>query len=151
MTQETTTIKPIHAKPSLYAFYFETIKAIGLQYGYNIVLHGSMNRDLDLIAIPWEETVKDKDQMIDEIASTIGGILMMCDRSIENQEGTRYTYKPHGRMAYIININRDFEIKYDGFISKVKDFAHPQYYIDISVMPTIEVEDIADNGIVTYE
>ena len=46
-------VKPIHAKPSLFAFYFEVIKEIGLKYGYNIVLHGSMNRDLDLIAIPW--------------------------------------------------------------------------------------------------
>lgn len=45
-------IKPIHAKPSLFSFYFEIIKEIGLKHGYNIVLHGSMNRDLDLIAIP---------------------------------------------------------------------------------------------------
>lgn len=54
------TTKPIHAKPSLYAFYFDVIKEIGLQYGYNIVLHGSMNRDLDLIAIPWQEQIGDK-------------------------------------------------------------------------------------------
>jgi hypothetical protein len=60
--------KPIHARPSLYAFYFEIIKEIGLKYGYNIVLHGSMNRDCDLIAIPWQEVIGDKVQMLNEVA-----------------------------------------------------------------------------------
>ena len=45
--------KPLHAKPNIYAYYFEALKAIAKEYGYNLVVHGSMNRDLDLIAIPW--------------------------------------------------------------------------------------------------
>lgn len=45
--------KPIKAKPSFYAICFEGIKSIGMRYGYNIVLHGSLDRDLDLIAVPW--------------------------------------------------------------------------------------------------
>ena len=126
-------VKPIHAKPSLYSFYFEVIKAIGLKYGYNIVLHGSMNRDLDLIAIPWEETIGDKEQMVDEIVSVIGGVLSMQNRSVDNPIGTRFGLKPNGRIVYIININRDIEYKYN-IISEIKDYADPQYYIDLSVM-----------------
>lgn len=125
--------KPIHAKPSLYSFYFEVIKEIGLKYGYNIVLHGSMNRDLDLIAIPWEETIGDKEKMVDEIVSVIGGVLSMQNRSVDNPIGTRFGLKPNGRIVYIININRDIEYKYN-IISEIKDYADPQYYIDLSVM-----------------
>lgn len=127
--------KPIHAKPSLYAFYFSVIKEVGLKYGYNIVLHGSLARDLDLVAIPWQEEIGDKDLMIDEIAQIIGGVVMMFDRSVDDLEGKRFTMKPFGRMAYIININRDIELLYDGFIVKEKDFSQPQYYIDLSVLP----------------
>ena len=129
--------KPIHAKPSLYAFYFEIIKEIGLKYGYNIVLHGSINRDLDLIAIPWQEQVLDKDDMVDEISNTIGGSVMMFDRSIDDLEGKRFTIRPHGRMCYIININRDFKLKYDGIKSEILNYSSPQYYIDISIMPIL--------------
>ena len=127
-------IKPIHAKPSLYSFYFEVIKEIGLKYGYNIVLHGSMNRDLDLIAIPWEDEIGDKDQMIDDITSALGGNILMQNRSVENIEGDRFGIKPHGRIVYIINLNRDFEMKFNGLVSKIKEYADPQYYIDLSVM-----------------
>jgi len=131
--------KPIHAKPSLYAFYFDVIKEIGFRYGYNIVLHGSMNRDLDLIAIPWQVEVGDKDEMIDRIADTIGGLVMMQERTAEDLTGKRFVPIQHGRMTYIININRDFKMKHYGLVAKIEEYADPQYYIDISVMPTINV------------
>jgi hypothetical protein len=127
-------VKPIHVKPSLYSFYFEVIKEIGLKYGYNIVLHGSMNRDLDLIAIPWEETIGDKDQMVNDISQAIGGNILMQNRSVDNTEGDRFGIKPHGRIVYIINVNRDFEMKFNGLVSKIKEYADPQYYIELSVM-----------------
>lgn len=128
--------KPIHAKPSLYAFYFEVIKEIGLKYGYNIVLHGSMNRDLDLIAIPWVEIIGDKDEMIIEIASVIGGTILIQNRSVENPKGELYSTRPHNRITYIININRDIEFKFNGMVTKVKEYCDPMYYIDISIILT---------------
>lgn len=131
------TKKPIHAKPSLFAFYFEVIKEIGLRYGYNIVLHGSMNRDLDLIAIPWEETTGDREKMIDEIAVVIGGRILMQNRSVKNIDGDRYGAKPHGRIVYVININRDIQFKFNGMVAELKEYADPLYYIDISVTPTV--------------
>lgn len=129
--------KTIHAKPSLYAFYFEIIKQIGVNYGYNIVLHGSMNRDLDLIAIPWVEKIGDKDEMIDKIAELIGGVVMMQNRSVNNIEGDRFSTTHHGRINYLININRDFEYYFDGTSATIKDYSDPQTYIDISIIPTI--------------
>lgn len=127
--------KPIHAKPSLYAFYFDVIKEIGLKYGYNIVLHGSMNRDLDLIAIPWQIEIGCKEEMIDAIAQTIGGYVLMQNRTQDNLDGNRFETIQHGRMQYIININRDFKMKFNGLVSEIEEYADTQYYIDISVIP----------------
>jgi len=123
--------KPIHAKPSLFAFYFEVVKEIGLKYGYNIVLHGSMNRDLDLIAIPWQEVIGDKTAMLNEVAETLGGQIL-----VEDEENFKlFRQKFHGRECHVININRTIKAKYHGMVTEFIEHEDPQYYIDISVIP----------------
>ncbi len=37
----------------LYAYYLGLLQDKAREMGYNLVLHGSLNRDCDLIAIPW--------------------------------------------------------------------------------------------------
>lgn len=123
--------KPIHAKPSLYAFYFDVIKQIGMEYGYNIVLHGSMNRDLDLIAIAWQETIGDKMEMLNRIAEAIGGHILF-----ETDEDRKlFRNKFHGRECYVINVNRTIKAKVQGMITEFIEHDDPQYYIDISILP----------------
>jgi hypothetical protein len=112
-------MKPIHAKPSLYAFYFESLKGIALKYGYNLVLHGSLNRDLDLIAIPWQQELGFAGEMIDEFAEQLGGEVM-------HQSEEQLNCFPHGRQSYVVNINR---------AGKWNNYEDAQYYIDISVIP----------------
>ena len=68
------TVKPIHAKPAMYAFFYEELKVIAKEYGYNLVLHGSMNRDLDLIAIPWVDEPKDEFLMIQHFERFLRGV-----------------------------------------------------------------------------
>lgn len=127
-------IKPIHAKPSLYAYYFETLKAIAIDYGYNLVLHGSMNRDLDLIAIPWQVDIKPYLPMIEEFAKVLGGEVL--PETEEKREA--FAIKFHGRRCYVININRDLVMKYAGMgKTQIKHHSDPQYYIDISITPTL--------------
>lgn len=128
--------KPTHAKPSLYAFYFDIAKEIGVQYGYNIVLHGSMNRDLDLIAIPWGDTLGDKMEMLDKIAEAIGGYIL----SESEEDRNKFRTRKHGRDCYIININRTVQGKFNGMMTSFEHYADPQYYIDISILP-VGVED----------
>jgi len=41
--------KPIHVKPSFYSYLFQPLKEIALKYGYNLVLHGSLNRDFSVM------------------------------------------------------------------------------------------------------
>jgi hypothetical protein len=116
--------KPIHAKPSYYAIMFEPLKIIALKYGYNLVLHGSLNRDMDLIAIPWQEELGDVDEMINEFCQYVGGKI--------NTEAPKNA--PHGRKWFVIDIYRGGYFEGDGF-HELTYFNDPQTYIDISVTP----------------
>lgn len=127
--------KPVHIKPSLYAYYFESLKEIAKEYGYNLVLHGSLNRDLDLIAIPWEEKILSHESMIHQFAEILGGFILPETK----EQRLEFAKKFHGRINYIININRQLVIKHHG-MGKTEFIHHsdPQYYIDISVLPTLQ-------------
>lgn len=121
-----TNSKPLHVKPSLYAHYFEILKPIAYEYGYNLVLHGSLNRDLDLIAIPWQEVLKPHEQMVAEMADAIGGYIML-------QNGGINQATHHGRLWYVVNINRG---EYVPPFAREKPYeGDKQYYLDISVIP----------------
>lgn len=114
-------MKPTKVKPAFYALCYYELKEIAARCGYNLVLHGSLSRDMDLIAIPWVEAVTHVDTMIKLLADYLGGSIM------EQSEKSKHCF-PHGRMSYIINLNR----------TRDKDGNDKQYYLDISVMPTHE-------------
>lgn len=120
--------KPTHAKPSLYAYYFEALKDIAKEYGYNLVVHGSMNRDLDLIAIPWINEPKDEFEMIQALHRYLSDGISF-NTPADYICGTL----PGGRTGYVINLYRGgYEEKANGETVFTPD---PQYYIDISVTP----------------
>jgi hypothetical protein len=110
--------KPIKASPNLYTYIFFSLKEIALEYGYNLVIHGSMNRDLDLIAVPWEENVKDIDEMVDAFVEYLKGNLYMRD-------GERFIYKKYNRRVYLIGMCRSLMIK--------NEYVMCDYYVDLSV------------------
>ena len=115
--------KPIHVKPAMYTLFFYDLKEIAKQYGYNLVLHGSLNRDLDLIAIPWSDDMRSEQDMIMEFQSYLTGHIIVMP-----QGGVHYTILPGGRHSYIIDLNRGNRkgewFRYDD----------EQYYLDISVI-----------------
>lgn len=116
--------KPIHVKPSYYAYVFYDVKEIALKYGYNLVLHGSMGRDLDLIAIPWSpELTGTLADMLAEIAAFLGG-------KIEDGD-PRPMY--HGRRSCVINLNRQRRMIGEQGNQSISD--DPLYYLDISITP----------------
>lgn len=58
--------------------------------GYAIAVHGSLRRDLDLIAVPWIETASDKDTLARNIHRTVCGI---------EKQDYQWEQKPLGRVA----------------------------------------------------
>ncbi|MBX4388511.1 hypothetical protein K4H03_20680 [Mycobacterium tuberculosis] len=89
--------------------------------GYAIAVHGSLARDIDLVAIPWTENARAPDLLVRHIQGILAGIFGACYIS----EG--WTLKPHGRIAKTLH-------------------SHTMTAeIDLSVMPRIErAENEAD-------
>ena len=119
--------KPIKVKPTFYAYCYYDLREIGREYGYNLVLHGSMARDMDLILIPWHDTLGDLDKLIDEFCDYLDGFLML---QYNGKENIRFGKQPQGRKSYIINLRRGDRTKYVNHVDA-------EYYLDISVTPLI--------------
>lgn len=124
-------MKPTHAKPQLYAYYFLELKEIAKEYGYNLVVHGSMNRDLDLIAIPWVDDPKPEFDMINAMSNKLRGV------TFKDPANYLFTKLPGGRTNYVIDLNRGgYKKNKEGLITEPIEFIpDPEYYIDISVTP----------------
>ena len=78
--------------------------------GYAIAVHGSLVRDFDLIAIPWEEEAVEAPKLVEAIMEVVGGFVL------EGRGERNPTPKPHGRLAWSIHTGA-------------------RLYIDLSVMP----------------
>lgn len=119
--------KPVKARPSLYAIYFELLKPIAKDFGYNLLLHGSLNRDIDLVAVPWVDDPKDECIMLQEFDKCINGV---CRTTQDGNIAEAYHFNilPGGRHSYFINVNRG---------GRWNSYDDRQYYIDISITPLV--------------
>lgn len=68
------------------------------QIGYCVSVHGSGNRDLDLIATPWVENAADAQEVHDLF------VRLFSPYTHESLQNPAYgpELKPHGRIAWII-------------------------------------------------
>ena len=99
-------VKPFSASPAAkYSVIYSLCQQICYDNGYALTIHGSMQRDVDLIAIPWTNESIAPNELILLIAEKLGGTVV---RDI--------TMKPHGRRAYNIILEHT-------------------HFIDIGVMP----------------
>lgn len=85
-------------RDDLEAFFRSRLPAIreaAREHGYAIGLHGSMRRDLDLIAVPWRDGASDRDVLAHAIAMAACGI---------TRDGPyQWEQKPLGRVAAILS------------------------------------------------
>lgn len=69
------------------------MRRVAAREGYAITVHGSLARDIDLVAIPWTDTARDPDLMVQHFRGILAGIFGACYVSAD------WTEKPHGRRA----------------------------------------------------
>jgi hypothetical protein len=69
------------------------IRNIGRQYGYAIAHHGTGIRDVDLVAVPWQEKVATPEFLISEVEEALNGIRTGPPE-----------LKPHGRLSWAIQL-----------------------------------------------
>lgn len=70
----------------------ERIREIALPCGYAIAVHGSQQRDLDLIAVPWTDGALSNRALVRALCQPHGPFV----------EGLK-SGKPHGRIAYVLH------------------------------------------------
>lgn len=83
----------VNSKDELEAFYRGVLPNIITEaraHGYAIGVHGSLHRDLDLIAVPWTDDYSDKDELAHAIQEAALGPV---------QASYQWERKPNGRMA----------------------------------------------------
>jgi hypothetical protein len=101
-----------------YVMAYTGLERIAWRHGYALALHGSMARDLNLIAIPWTDDAEAPEKLLAAFCEFV--IKKASVRLDPDRPGKRM---PHGRVAYVIPIG------YDG------------HYIDISIMPRLSGEN----------
>lgn len=110
--------KSLPVRPSLYAMYYGPLKEIAHKHGYNLCIHGSMNRDFDLVAFPWKDSANPKHfEVADEMREFLGG--QFNDGFGNRCEG--------GAIWYPINIWRSTPFTAE------KD---QQFYLDLKIYPS---------------
>lgn len=75
----------------------EPMRRVARDAGYAITVHGSLARDIDLVAIPWtDQAADDVDQLVTRLCAAVAGVTGRCNP----MQG--WTDKPHGRRAKTI-------------------------------------------------
>lgn len=90
---------------------FRLIWKLAREKGYAVGIHGSLKRDVDLIAAPWTEE-----------AVGVGSLVLHLMKGL-NAKVSNITDKPHGRKAVILQI--------DGYYKP----------IDLSIMPLLIADE----------
>jgi hypothetical protein len=93
------------------------IQGVARVRGYAVAIHGSMERDFDIVAIPWVKEADEPESVIEAIRIAVNGFI---DPPSDGGEWPRE--KPHGRKAWSIKLGGGA-------------------YLDVSVMPRITGTD----------
>ncbi len=97
---------------TFYAVTYEELRKAAYEKGYALTLHGSLQRDLDVVAIPWTEEAVDAETLVKALTEASGGFVL------DTCEGRDPTLKPHGRLGWSIHLG-----------------GPAGRYVDLSVMP----------------
>lgn len=116
--------KPIKAKPHFYSVCLEGLQQIAKDMGYNLLIHGSMNRDMDLVAVPWVDEPKPHSELLKGFCEYLGVPYLTNTK----EEPCHFTMLAGGRSSYVINLNRGG--KFNGYLDAM-------YYLDISITPLL--------------
>jgi hypothetical protein len=74
----------------------EPMRTAARGYGYTLAVHGSLARDIDLVAVPWTDGAAEKE----ELAETLMGVL----RAIFGKgHMSEWAEKPQGRQAFLLH------------------------------------------------
>lgn len=97
-----------------YVMQYVRLERIAWRHGYALALHGSISRDMDLVAIPWTDDADAPEKLLKAFCRYVASRTQV---NIKIGSGTK---KPHGRMSYVIPIGMEGQ------------------YLDVAIMPRVE-------------
>ena len=91
-----------NGRAAFYACMWDDIRQCAMDNGWAVALHGSLNSDMDIMAMTWVEDVVPFEELIKKISELFVGNI-----GSENYFIT-YNEKPHNRVVATIPIFADF-------------------------------------------
>lgn len=82
----------------LFASMYCGLCNIARKHGYALAIHGTMNIDFDLVAIPWTDEAVEPIVFINEMLN----LMNLCGVENHGLYNLEPTIKPHGRLAWLI-------------------------------------------------
>lgn len=88
----------------IYAQLLPKIKEAAKGLGYALAIHGSMKRDLDIVAVPWIENAAEPKDLVEVIAKAVDGLVIGTGKDCSFERGVVCdpTQQPHGRLSWNI-------------------------------------------------
>jgi len=89
----------------IYAQLLPRIREAAKGLGYAIAIHGTMRRDLDLLAVPWVSEAASADELVEMVAKEVGGFVVGGGGPEPLAYGKLQggpTDQPHGRRSWNI-------------------------------------------------
>lgn len=95
-----------NGRAAFYACMWDDFRQAAMDCGWALGLHGSLNSDMDIMAMPWIENAMTADEMISHMISSCFGESVWAKEPHfkKGQPGD----KPNGRIVYTIPIFADF-------------------------------------------
>lgn len=91
-----------NGKAAFYASIWPDIKETATKHGWALGLHGSLNSDMDIMAMPWDENASDTDALIQAISDCF------TESIFKDQHTVPFYGKSNGRVVYTMTIWSDF-------------------------------------------
>jgi hypothetical protein len=105
-----------------FALLLPQLMEAGREVGYAIAPHGSMARDLDLIAVPWTDEAVSAERLVLHLMAAVDGRLINGGSNVDGKwiekRASEPATKAHGRIAWSIHVG--------------------SLYLDVSVMPRVQ-------------
>ncbi len=80
----------------------EPIQSAARAKGYAVAVHGSIARDVDLLAVPWTEEAVPAEELVAAVVAAIAHIQEANNGLAHLPPDQQATPKPHGRRAWVI-------------------------------------------------
>lgn len=110
-----------------YVGLYPALAEVARAHGYALAVHGTVNNDMDLIAVPWAEEFSSSEELIVALAQRVSFILDPGLTFDSLFKPPLFEEKPHGRKAYLIPLDAGARLDVSVTPAAVDNSSPPQF------------------------